>query len=493
MNVTLFMTFLVLVALVLVFCSMFDSTFQDNLTATYLADAIALIFIIETTSRMFCMGPKTYIRDIFCCIDLLCCCIDIAIFTASYLSSSPTAIRLVRFLRLLRLARLSRISRLMTALDETLHGDRAPNIEYDEHGHMFMYNSAHLFSTGWLVNAKGTVLAMPEIWVQVLMSCIIATIVAAYSCPLDCDYTFTFGVISAFKNDHCQKCVAEVNPSVGLLFSDLSAFLLGLFSASVFNRWWSTRIVVEDIMKEIRHVAMCVTSFIRGSGDRECRERKNLVRWAILGLYLMEKRMDGTDDYRDGLEKKFLTEDEWDALEKVPEDIRYQTPWQWAISATCALIDNHEISSHGGIEGLIENYSNMALTGDSLMTLKTTPVPYIFLHIVTLICKIHFIVIAIMMGSHIGRSILMDQWTQVILYYLVVVMSNILIEGLLRIHLVMKDPFGDDVCDFPWEDMFQDLVNETKMLLDQHDDLPHRDKNSHKTGMPRFKNRVEPR
>ena len=162
-----------------------------------------------------------------------------------HFSASSDELSLIRTLRIARLSKISKIARLSFKVDEVQNEERGEAVEVDEDGHIFAYNSATLFSLGWIYNLSGTVLIMPEIWVQTLIFVIAATMVAAYSCDLSCDPLMeTYTGPDENPND-CSGCINSIQAEYILMFLGLAAFLLGIFAQLLFDRWWTTRTLMQ--------------------------------------------------------------------------------------------------------------------------------------------------------------------------------------------------------------------------------------------------------
>lgn len=56
--------------------------------------------------------------------------------------------------------------------------------------------------------------------------------------------------------------------------------------------------------------------------------------------------------------------------------------------------------------------------------------------------------------------------------YLIILLSNTVLEGLLRIHVVLFDPFGEDACDFPVQQLLDYTWESSHAFLQHAQDLP---------------------
>jgi hypothetical protein len=459
---TIALTFLTLFSLTLLFINMFEVV----ITGIAVIDTVlGVIFATETFTRCIVIGPKRYFSDILCICDCLVSVIDITIFIIEVTSEQANStFQLIRILRVARLSKISRIARLTVKVDSSVGNDeRGKPIETDEDGHIFAFNSANLFSLGYFVNHAGTVVAMPEIWVQCLIFVIITTALATVTCPVACDPTLnTFD-----PEEDCTTCVNSFDPSYGLMFLGLAAFLLGIFAQLLFDRWWDMRVLIQSLFSEIKDAAILTTSFVRGEDEFSIRVRKDVIRWAKLSAYLVEKRIDGKVNYRDAVQKGWLTEAEWDRLEGI--EVNHLLPQQWAFDLLCrAKLNALAEGTHDTFDILLECFLRQRAHVDDLLMIMNTPLPYDFLHLMTWICKVNLLFMSVSCGTVVGQAVKQKQYLMIAIGYIIVVLGNMLIEGLLRLHVVLSDPFGDDPCDFPWQMLLDEMDSEVMLIQTQH-------------------------
>lgn len=465
MYFTLTLTLLVLISMGFFFAEMFNEELSPAFK--WMDNGIIFIFLAETLIRMFLMGPKAYFTSPLCCMDCFVSVVDIALFTIESVNIDASEyLALIRVLRVSRLSKVSRIARLTVKVDSSMGNDeRGQTITKDEDGHIFGFNSATLFSVGYMYNLNGTVLAMPEIWVQALIMVILTTALAALTCPLECDPTLnTYD--REFDMDGCGACVNSIDPNYGLMFLGIAAFLLGIFAQLLFSSWWSIRVVIQQLFAEVKDTAMMTLSFIRGSDKESTQVRNDVIRWAKLGAYLLEKKIDGKVNFRWAVDKGWLTEGEWDMLEG--KDNAFVLPYQWAFDTLCQAREKDLCTEFGGtFDNLLNSFPKQRqLCSDILMILET-PMPYIFVHLMTVICKVNLLFTSIACGTVVGQAVKQQQYVQIVIGYIIVILGNMLIEGLLRLHVVLSDPFGDDACDFPWQLMLDDMDSEVELMNKQ--------------------------
>jgi hypothetical protein len=381
-------------------------------------------------------------------------------------------LKAVKVLRIARLGKISRIARLQNKVDEIENDIRGKAIEKDDEGHIYQYNSATLFSLGWTYNLGGTVIAMPEIWVQTLVFLIIQTLLASITCPDYCDSSS-----NAFDpiEGECDYCITTIEPDYSLMFLGLAAFLLGIFAQMLFDRWWQTRLLIEKLFAEIRDTCVITVSIITGKDNHSRNVRHDLVRWAILGAYLVEKEIDGKDNFREAVQMKYLKEREWDEIEKCENKNTYHLPYQWGFDTVLRLNESPLCTNKSLVHDLALSFNQQRKMCTDILMYLNTPMPYIYIHLMTLICKVDLLFTSIACGTLVGQAIHNKQPLTVAISYLIVLLANMLIEGLLRLHVVLSDPFGDDNCDFPWSTYMKDVIRQCKIFKEQHDKMPYND------------------
>ena len=63
----------------------------------------------------------------------------------------------------------------------------------------------------------------------------------------------------------------------------------------------------------------------------------------------------------------------------------------------------------------------------------------------------------------------------IFLGFFIILINNMVMEGLLRIHVVLYDPFGEDCCDFPIEKYLEETWTQCHTLLHHRAKLPNWD------------------
>lgn len=232
-----------------------------------------------------------------------------------------------RVLRAARFTKISKISRLSYhAMGKTEEEEEAA-VEKDFIGRIIGYDPDNLFSLGYMVNLSGTVLAMPEIWIQFVFLAILTAIWAANICKKRCDP----GHGGFVPNDpECNGCVDGFESSTGLMFTSIVAFLLGLFDSMTFDRWWSTRIMLSNLLETSVNSAFFLANYVPSNDEVSVYCRRTIVRYLNLAFVLAFREMNegNCEDNLKDLIPQYMTISEAKFLES--ESNKYSRVYLWA-------------------------------------------------------------------------------------------------------------------------------------------------------------------
>lgn len=83
--------------------------------------------------------------------------------------------------------------------------------------------------------------------------------------------------------------------------------------------------------------------------------------------------------------------------------------------------------------------------------------PYIYVHLMTMLVKTYLIVIAAVAGSSLRMSWFLSRPADFTAAIMMVFFMNLVYEGLLQIHIRLWNPLGFDINDYP-QRRYQDYV-----------------------------------
>jgi len=292
------------------------------------------------------------------------------------------------------------------------------------------YSTSNLFSFGFL-NPTGTVLSW-RLLLRTLAMCGIATFVLFFTCP------------TTPAKLGWQFCFPALSSSDGLIFASLVSFLLGLFQTTTFSRWWSTREKLSGIMNNVSYVSIVVQSFVAGDANIMFLKNKT-IRWLNLTHALVYKQANREQDISDLGD--LVTKEEADALHASPN--MTATSISWVIAAWRELAVKNAINPAAVVVHAMTYMATILTSAQDVFTFLDTQMPYSYLHLLTLITKIHLAFVVFYGGGIIGGGVAAESWGRIIFGYAIIITNNFIYEGLLAIHDMLVNPLGSDVGDFP--------------------------------------------
>jgi hypothetical protein len=447
--------------------------------AAYSIDLMTSIFFAtEVLTRLAVYGPKRFFSDFLCIIDLCVSIIDWINF--GLLSKGYGQIVLLRILRAARLSKMTRFGRLadykrtqdLTMEDEkNKDGAGHPNafhpVSKDHDGRIYAYSPDILFSFGFIRYISGTVLGMIEIHIQFVLLAVLTSVWAANICPMSCDPELNSFNPNAELDGECHSCVTGFSLEYGTLFGSLVAFLLGLFVSLTFERWLKVKQMLSAIMEEKNNNALYLTNFCVGSDVHSAQFRIEYVRYLNLSMSLWYLQARNEPNNLEELTAKGLLFDKEVRILQDKSD-KYNIVYVWLGSLLNNAADRGLIRYPNSTVPYLHTSlaSQRFLTSEVFMHLETQ-IPYTYAHLLTLIVKIHLLMTTASAGTLVGHGLHEHQGINIFWGYIIIFISNLVLEGLLRIHVVLYDPFGDDACDFPLPQYEDYLLETTQTIVNQ--------------------------
>jgi len=440
---------------------------------------IAVFFLLEVIFRLFAYGIEAYFLSGLCIIDLLVTALD----WASLLATSVKLDAAI-FLRIVRISRLSRVSRITRDIntggvgynkDPIFNDIDKPKPLYDvtkdQDGRIYKYDPGALFTSGYIFNLSGSMVEVWEVWVQLIFLIILTTLWGAVMCPIECDHnSHAFDPIVAATNE-CDGCITGFSTDLGLIFGTLVAFLLSVFVSITYDRWWQTRRLVNSLLDELNDAAMYIVSFSKPAetivdGDDGVVEdstvsfQRQYIRFLNLTINLFVKEIQQDGNYADLVSQRYLSERQWDSLENKPRPYNQVLLWLSQM-VTNAARNNALLFPPRTLLPLLDKLIDIRSEMARIQMYLRTQLPYAYTHMVTLIVKLHLVFITLIAGTLVGQGVIAGTVSDVIYGYLLVILNNLVFEGLLRIHVVLTNPFGGRACDFPITMWLDQVATET--------------------------------
>eukprot|EP00741_Cyanophora_paradoxa_P020650 tig00021281_g19931.t1 len=387
----------------------------------------------------------------------------------------------------------------------------APHLKWDPLGvNITRYNLNWLFTWAFLQIWTGTVFNA-RIIVQVLLSCGIATIFGYFRCdPAKSDWTKFDKSGPTVAQADWQICIPLANGEA-LLLSSVVAFLIGMFVSLVFSRWWQNRQLLQGIIGRTGNFTLQVATYIVGDDDATRRARYNIIRYANLAHVLVYKQAgleadlnpdqldahydlssmparpdparllgcapdclalpslasdagDGPQDLVNG-QLQLMSPEEWKILKPLPNKWQMVYSWVACLVRDCAATGRMVFPSTMLPNFQIDLTTMRGSAGDIFMVLHTQ-VPYAYVHLLTIIVKMHLVFITLYASTVLGVGFQQKQGERIIMGYLILFFNMLIYEGLLSIADELDNPFGGDYGDFPKGNYIKNLLAVTKSQLD---------------------------
>jgi len=346
--------------------------------------------------------------------------------------------------------------------------------------HILNYVPGIVFSYAYVYTLYGTVIQYRTIG-NIMVYLGIVTVYAIGMCSSACDSEYNSGIrldASCVNNFGTPSCFSFVDLNTGLVFNALGAFLLAIFVSITLDRWWQVRLCISSIVGGCNNLSMLAASHFVVSQEGVPNPeaiiiRENLLRYCIAAQALVYNQAScGKKGFNDIVESGYLTSQEAMILQTAIFPSKYMLVYGWCTELLKQAKINTVLSDWewNQMQTMI---NDMRSSSARIFTLTGTQIPYTYVHVVTLVCKVHQLLISLHGGSVVGESIHEDPYTgrfstEGILYgYLIVSLNSLLFEGLLQLHDQLHHPFGDNPWQFATDEMLASCKLASKSLVRQ--------------------------
>jgi len=335
------------------------------------------------------------------------------------------------------------------------------------------YDTALLFRAGFLHLFEGTSISIGTV-LRALILCGVATWAGFYNCD-------NLVARSGGDEEKWRLCIPLSN-SEALLLSSLVAFLLGMFVQITFQRWWETRKLLQVVMGKANNLSLLIGTYIIGSDEATDRARKTCVRYLNLAHASVYKQATGSDDIGDLLDRKMVTEEEWALLRHISTKHSVIYMWVAELIRDCSRA-GHLLFPDTMLPVFQADVSALRTSVDDLMMYITCQIPYSYVHLLTLITKLHLLLIVLYSSTLIAVGFSKLSLERMFMGYLINFANQIIYDGILRFHSELVNPFGTDMQDYPRELYIANLESSTRSILGQAhyptDEISHHYTNTH--------------
>lgn len=304
----------------------------------------------------------------------------------------------------------------------------------------------------------GTVLVNPVLWVEQFIGVMIFTMIAV--------------ILRFFSPPGFPQWVDTTEGNIRsftTLLSGLAGFLLTFYVSLCINRWWSLRLSgIGAMMNSCSELSL----FLSRCAGAEPDLITTVHRYARASLLLIwMEHHHSVDNKLDQLAKfDILTKDEVGKLmemENVPESI-----WTWVTEIVVMLHSEGKIKEPPLYTFLLGKCNEGRAGVAAITGYLTTPIPRLYVHIITLMVKLHNVFLCVLMGM-IGA----DKWQrgQGFLLFQVVIrifLMPLLYNAIILVCEELSDPFSGEVGDFPIKEYLSSLEQKGRSYVEAGRHLP---------------------
>jgi len=436
---------IVLMAIILTTYTLFRPDMQGEWELNLL---IFSIFAAELILRFFAYGYRSFFQRPMIWVDMAVIAADIVA-----IALDDSNIHAFRLLRVIRIARFGKVTRKWLYLQEDVGREDQEKVVADN-GHVIWYMPRHLFSQGWLYSLRGTVAWSREIWVQAVMLLILSAVWGSRICKTGCQ--------------NCGRCTQAIGAVPVLVTTLVATVSCGIFILVTFRRWWNTRSKFAGVTGNVRDFIQMIVAYFPGRDELSFKFSDKIVRLQLAAFILLTQSLRGERDLKLLVDQGLLTYRERKRLRTVAGCyylvyawIRSEI-WKFERAASDLFVSP---SSSGVLCGNLERcLVKQQEDIDSIFTLLETQLPYIYVHLVTLIAKIQLIVVALWAGSLLRYGYDQEAYGTLVFGLLFVVFVNSLVEGMLQVHAALFSPFGYDAVNFPLHLYVRSIVSLSSQL-----------------------------
>lgn len=345
-------------------------------------------------------------------------------------------------------------------------------IEYEKlkgkNGSITKFDSDFFVTFGWISAffIKGSALTLSEFFIFIGGLVVIVSFLAR----IDCRNMTNF-----------EYCIHLPSPSTTYFtLLTLCAFVVSFFANSVLSRWWAIRQDLGTFMgsgQSIMMNFMSSTNIVIRRQPIESQMRltakakvlsQKLSGYLILTYRLLINSARKTFKNLDDLaELEIITAEETELLHNLKGN--------QILHALGLVLD---VCHEAAEEGLLGRYpgpadSNLMILlnlteamrarTDAVLTSVNVQLPYSFVQIVTFVVYASLIQLIYVCSSFVAAGMdpskAIDQSTNLTTGYLTIILYSFVLLGMLRLYVILENPLGDDISDFPMQTYFNTYKN----------------------------------
>ena len=310
------------------------------------------------------------------------------------------------------------------------------------------YLPTSLFTFGYLYLLRGTVFTKLRVAVMIAvytaLTCVYATGVCAQGCY---DSLVPHAGCSSLLGD--GVCFMQFDVTTGLLLTTLGAFVVSIFLSLTLDRWMLIRQAISALISASNNLVMMSSVYMKQPEIAVLINRHAIAAQALV-YYQAMGRPEGMSDL---VQQGLLTAHDRRKLLRSEFPSKYVLVLQWCSALVLKAYGNGTLAGNGWTINLLQSTINdMRGSAARIFTIVNTQVPYAYVHIVTVVCKVHVLLVALWSGTIVGDGIQSGSVSSIAVGIMVCIVNTGIFEGLLEVHTQLYQPFGPHLWQFPTDE-----------------------------------------
>jgi len=315
-----------------------------------------------------------------------------------------------------------------------------------------------------LWNLHGSVFLNSSLALHTVFYVIIAVLVGfiSYAC----------GNVDKKSGEHMANIVNYLTTIQGIM--------LGLYLSMSLSRWWSMRIDgIGAVWAAIDDICLILASHIRDPADRIYKRR--VLRLGLLSYNLIFKQGRGKEDLKNLtklVKRGLITEGELELIKDLPS--KPQVVWVWISQVIHGIAVQGKIRYPAVMVPILDELCAKGRGGiGTLFTYTDTQLPYVWVHMLSVIVTLVNLVIALKCGLNMGYLLEMSalpgqamECSKLFAELCTVVILPFAFTAFMMLGAKLSDPLGQDLCDFPAFVYHIGIRDENRAFFDVGEETP---------------------
>jgi len=236
------------------------------------------------------------------------------------------------------------------------------------------------------------------------------------------------------------------------MMTTLAVFMVTFYLAKIVDRWWTIRTKGIGAMKGATMELSLFLSQLVTQDEQILTAVRRYARASLQLIYLWRhNKLKNKEEMHDQLCKQPgapLTEEEVEKLIETGTNLP-EAVWTWNVSIIKLLHDQGAIKSDQLFNYLLEQCAAARTGIQCISTHITVQMPLPYTHLLTLMVKIHNVVLAVLLGILFGYAAEDGQPIVCIQLFGRTILMPVLFNSILLIAAQLHDPFAGGMCSFP--------------------------------------------